>query len=87
MRCAGSSVRPDNFYSFDLIYWELIFPEWPQASDIHMNESFRNQLSELVQGEEAKSLLLQFEDAQISELAKALEAPVCEFVSSSVPCF
>jgi hypothetical protein len=45
-----------------------------------MSESFTVQLSELTEGADAKSLLFQFEDTQISELTKALEAPICEFV-------
>lgn len=44
-------------------------------------------MRDLVQGQEdgAKSLLFDFEETQISNLAKALQAPVCEFVRYLFP--
>jgi hypothetical protein len=47
---------------------------------MRMSEAFTAQLGELTDGADAKSLLFQFEDTQISELTKALDAPICEFV-------
>lgn len=63
--------------------------EWPLNSDVFADASFRTQLLDLAKKndgtseEEAapKSLLFEFDkESQISELRKALEAPICEFV-------
>jgi hypothetical protein len=43
------------------------------------NPSFRNQLSALTEARDSKALLFHFDDTQISELTKVLEAPICEF--------
>ena len=44
------------------------------------NSKFRGQLGGLAEGLGPKSLLFNFENKQLSELTKALEAPICEFV-------
>jgi hypothetical protein len=44
------------------------------------NPSFRTHLSGLTEARDSKSLFFHFDDTQISELTKALEAPICEFV-------
>ncbi|KAF4634106.1 hypothetical protein G7Y89_g4006 [Cudoniella acicularis] len=63
--------------------------QWPHDSEMHTNSLFRTQLSELAETRDAKSLLFHFEDAQISNLTRALEAPICEFaiinLSSDAP--
>jgi len=53
--------------------------QWPEASEIRTSPSFRSQLNELAEGGDATSLLFEFEDAKMEEVAKALDAPVCEF--------
>ncbi|KIW27608.1 uncharacterized protein PV07_07334 [Cladophialophora immunda] len=58
---------------------------WPQGSSLAQNAELRAQLKELTtaatsgQAGEATSLLFPFDDSQVGELKKALEAPVCEF--------
>ena len=42
--------------------------------------AFRSQLNEIAEGGDASSLLFEFNDSSMDELAKGLEAPVCEFV-------
>jgi hypothetical protein len=47
---------------------------------MRLDTSYRTHLCAVTGSEGPKSLLFQFEDAQIEELTKALEAPICEFV-------
>lgn len=44
------------------------------------NPGFRFQLNEIAEGGDASSLFFEFDDSCMDELAKGLEAPVCEFV-------
>ncbi|EXJ66094.1 uncharacterized protein A1O5_10709 [Cladophialophora psammophila CBS 110553] len=62
-------------------------PDWPQGSpSLSQNAELRAQLKELTSEATtdqatrgATSLLFRFEESQVPELKKALEAPVCEF--------
>ena len=78
-------------FNFQALYTLLLLtipsPEWPQDSEMRTNSSFRTQLRGLisVQDGAAKSLLFDFKETQVSNLIKALQAPVCEFVSHLTP--
>lgn len=54
-------------------------PEWPEDSNVRTSDLFRSQVNELAH-ENARSLLFQFKDTDMEQVAKGLEAPVCEFV-------
>ncbi len=75
------------FSQFSALYifhsHQRFYLEWPHDSEVRTNSSFRAQLSGLTEAQDAKSLLFHFEDSQISELTKALLAPICEFVCNS----
>jgi hypothetical protein len=79
MRFAGLSVRSQSSAPYGVVL-TIFYLEWPHSSDMRMDALFRTKLSGLTEGEGAKSLLLEFEDTQIPELTRALEAPICEFV-------
>src|SRR5689334_6860049 len=64
----------------------LVLTEWAESKHPHTTAEFRSQLHALSadstnpNAHECRSLLFPFSSAQIPELNKALDAPVCEFV-------
>lgn len=55
--------------------------DWPEESMMLRKEPITTQLKDLSDELETRSLLFEFKDAQVPDVEKALEAPVCEFVS------
>jgi len=53
--------------------------QWPENVDMRTSPAFRSQLNEIAEGGDVSSLLFEFNDSCLDELARGLEAPVCEF--------